>query len=117
MIDAVKERLERGIANLNALLASGGKVYGVNTGFGDSCQTEIPVDSLLDLPHNLVRFHGCGTGQCFTREQTAAIMVARAASLVGMTQLFSGRNDEAEVAISAALQAFGPPCSIGYARC
>ncbi len=79
----VQARLQRGSKTLEKLLGENNRVYGVNTGFGDSCETEIPLENRDDLPLNLVRFHGCGTGAHFTSEEAAAILVARLGSLVG----------------------------------
>ena len=78
----VAARLARGASVLQTLLDSGQRVYGVNTGFGDSCETDVPAEHQLDLPQNLFRFHGCGTGASFTPIETAAILVTRLASLV-----------------------------------
>lgn len=78
----VSARLARGATLLQTLLDSGQRVYGVNTGFGDSCETDVPAEHQLDLPHNLIRFHGCGTGASFSPVETAAIAVTRLASLV-----------------------------------
>lgn len=78
----VLARLAKGAAVLQGLLDSGQRVYGVNTGFGDSCETDVPVAQHLELPQNLIRFHGCGTGSSFTPIEAAAIAVTRLASLV-----------------------------------
>jgi histidine ammonia-lyase len=80
---AVRTRLARGAEVLQGELASTRRVYGVNTGFGDSCETSIPDSERSELPKNLVRFHGCGTGAHFSPEESAAIVVTRVASLVG----------------------------------
>ncbi|MHB8418416.1 MAG: HAL/PAL/TAL family ammonia-lyase [Myxococcales bacterium] len=56
-------------------------LYGITTGFGDSCETAIPPALAARMQLNLVRFHGCGTGQLFTAEESAAILTARLASL------------------------------------
>jgi histidine ammonia-lyase len=37
-------------------------IYGVNTGFGSLCDTEISKDQLAQLQINLVRSHACGMG-------------------------------------------------------
>ncbi len=79
---AVRARLERGAQLLGELLTRGRRVYGVNTGFGNSCETSVPSGEHLQLPDNLLRFHGCGTGTHFDSEQSAAIILARLASLV-----------------------------------
>ncbi len=62
-------------------LARDGVVYGVTTGFGDSCETDVRGELVSELPSNLYRFHGCGVGESFTREESGAILMARLASL------------------------------------
>lgn len=37
-------------------------IYGINTGFGSLCNTEINKSDLEQLQYNLVRSHACGTG-------------------------------------------------------
>lgn len=37
-------------------------IYGINTGFGALCDTEIPPEDLSKLQSNLVMSHACGTG-------------------------------------------------------
>lgn len=80
--EAVVARLERGARALQNLLQDGRRVYGVNTGFGASCETDVPPAEGSALPANLIRFHGCGTGAAFTAAQSAAIVISRLASLV-----------------------------------
>jgi histidine ammonia-lyase len=79
----LRERLSVGATALADRLAAGERVYGVTTGFGESCVSEVPGAHVPDLPLNLLRFHGCGTGRMFDEAQTAAIVAARIASLVG----------------------------------
>ncbi len=79
---AVRGRLEAGVRHLEALLAGGGELYGVTTGFGESCLNPVDREHALGLARNLVRFHGCGTGAPLTAEQSAAVVAARTASLV-----------------------------------
>src|SRR5690606_33159114 len=74
-------RLEAGRRALAERLAAEGIVYGVTTGFGDSCETDVRGELVAELPNNLVRFHGCGVGEPFSEEETAAIVLARLASL------------------------------------
>ena len=78
----VRARLTQGAAVLQKLLAQGRRVYGVNTGFGGSCETDVPEVHHLELPANLIRYHGCGTGAYFSPVEAAAIVVTRLASLV-----------------------------------
>ena len=78
---AFRARIERGAKVLSDALASGRMVYGVNTGYGDSCTVEIPAGVVEQLPAHLVRYHGCGLGEYFDETATAAILVTRLNSL------------------------------------
>lgn len=73
--------LARGHEVVRNHLSAGGKIYGVNTGFGDSCVTDIPDDLLDELPTNLVRYHGCGVGGFLDPAESAAVVVVRGATL------------------------------------
>jgi histidine ammonia-lyase len=75
------QRLDRGVELLDRLIAKGEAIYGVNTGFGESCEKEIPPDLSAQLAANLIRFHGCGTGRMLDDAQSAAVMVVRLVSL------------------------------------
>jgi histidine ammonia-lyase len=57
------------------------KIYGVTTGYGASVTREIPPNLIEELPQNLIRFHGCGTGAEFDQSTTRAIIAARLISL------------------------------------
>ena len=87
-----KENLEMGEESWVAFIQEGvdflkeywnehGNVYGVTTGYGDSCNIQIPEALVEELPLHLTRFHGCGLGAYFNEEQTRAIMAVRLASL------------------------------------
>ncbi|NVB42527.1 aromatic amino acid lyase [Pseudenhygromyxa sp. WMMC2535] len=80
---AFRRRLGAGAARLAERLAAGERVYGVTTGFGESCVTDVPADAVSSLPLNLLRFHGCGTGRILDEAEAAAVVTARLASLVG----------------------------------
>lgn len=73
--------LESGPEFLAEYLENGGQVYGVTTGFGDSCVTAVDGPSIVDLPINLVRFHGCGIGPDLDPVHSRAVVAVRAASL------------------------------------
>lgn len=47
---------------VDAIVASGNVVYGINTGFGKLAQTQIPASRLADLQRNLVLSHSVGLG-------------------------------------------------------
>lgn len=78
---AFKSHIERGAEFLRCLLRDGGEVYGVNTGYGDSCTVKIPTDLATELPLHLIRFHGCGLGEHFDPSVTRAVLVTRLNSL------------------------------------
>jgi histidine ammonia-lyase len=73
--------LARGHEVIRDHIANGGRIYGVNTGFGDSCVTDIPDEFLDELPTNLVRYHGCGVGGFLEPTESAAVVLVRAATL------------------------------------
>ena len=66
---------------LAELLRDGVEVYGVNTGYGDSCGVPVPPELLLELPRQLSRYHGCGLGRFLTAEETLAVLLVRLNSL------------------------------------
>jgi histidine ammonia-lyase len=78
---AVRERLERTAKAVAARVRSGPPIYGVTTGFGASCENAVPAEDAAAMPMNLVRYHGCGTGEPFSEIEAAAIVAARIASL------------------------------------
>jgi histidine ammonia-lyase len=57
-----KGDIERGAEAVQALLASGRAVYGVNTGFGKLAQTRIASEDLAELQKRLVLSHAAGVG-------------------------------------------------------
>jgi histidine ammonia-lyase len=67
---------------LDRKLEQGEQVYGINTGYGDSCVVRIPEHLVADLPHQLVRYHGCGTGAFLDDASVLAVLVVRMNSLV-----------------------------------
>jgi histidine ammonia-lyase len=74
-------RIARGLVLLEERRRSGEPIYGVTTGFGDSCDNAIDEDHQLALARNLVRFHRCGVGDILGETESRAVMVARLASL------------------------------------
>lgn len=78
---AFRERIARGADFLDRLLAEEGVIYGVTTGYGDSCTVKIPPALVAELPHHLYAYHGCGMGRLLDAEETRAVLAARLASL------------------------------------
>lgn len=73
-----RERLARARAGIEAALARGETIYGVNTGFGKLAHVRIPPESLRDLQLNLIRSHASGVGDPLPVEAVRAMMLLRA---------------------------------------
>ncbi|AWL29870.1 aromatic amino acid lyase [Acinetobacter defluvii] len=73
--------IQRGADFLDQLLDEEGVIYGVTTGYGDSCLVEIPTHQVHELPLHLSRFHGCGLGQNLDLVTARAVVVTRLCSL------------------------------------
>lgn len=80
-------RIDAGAEYLERLLANGGTIYGVTTGYGDSCTVAVPPELVAELPLHLTRYHGCGLGEYLPPEAVRAVLVAR---LVSLAQGVSG---------------------------
>ncbi|WP_349985321.1 aromatic amino acid ammonia-lyase [Stenotrophomonas sp. WHRI 8082] len=78
---AFRARIQRGADFLDRLLREDGVIYGVTTGYGDSCTTVIPPSLVAELPHHLYTYHGCGLGRFLDAQETRAVLAARLASL------------------------------------
>ena len=74
-------KIDRGVAFLEKLLKEEGVIYGVTTGYGDSCTVAIPPALVDELPLHLTRFHGCGLGEILSHEQARAVLATRLCSL------------------------------------
>jgi histidine ammonia-lyase len=73
--------IARGADFLDRLLREDGTIYGVTTGYGDSCTVTVPPELVAELPHHLYTYHGCGLGEYFSPAQTRAVIATRLASL------------------------------------
>jgi histidine ammonia-lyase len=80
-------KIDGGAEFLDKVLAEKGGIYGVTTGYGDSCTETVSPEQYYDLPVNLTRYHGCGLGAYFDQETTRAIMIVR---LNTLAQGYSG---------------------------
>ncbi|UVE18281.1 aromatic amino acid ammonia-lyase [Pseudomonas sp. LS44] len=80
--DAVyRARIARGAQFLDSLLDREGSIYGVTTGYGDSCVVSVPLHQVEALPRHLYTFHGCGLGKLLDEESTRSVLAARLQSL------------------------------------
>jgi histidine ammonia-lyase len=75
-----RDRIARGSAFLERLLAEDSVIYGVTTGYGDSCTQTISSD-WESLPRQLYTFHGCGMGEVLSAEAARAVVLVRLVSL------------------------------------
>jgi histidine ammonia-lyase len=82
-----RARITRGAEFVDRLIAEDGVVYGVSTGYGDSCTVNIPPQLIAELPHRLYAYHGCGLGRFLDPVETRAVLLAR---LVSLAQGMSG---------------------------
>ncbi len=72
------EGAARSRAVIDAILATGQTVYGVNTGFGKLADVRIAPASLAQLQTNLVRSHACGVGEALSEVESRAMLLLRA---------------------------------------
>lgn len=79
--DNWRAMIQAGADFIDELLAEEGVIYGVTTGYGDSCLVAVPPAQVTALPLQLSRFHGCGMGQWFDAPTARAILAARLCSL------------------------------------
>ncbi|MGL4221136.1 MAG: aromatic amino acid lyase, partial [Shewanella sp.] len=76
-----QEYIQKGARFIDSLLHEEGVVYGVTTGYGDSCTVNVSLDLVHELPLHLSRFHGCGLGEVLSVMQARAVMACRLNSL------------------------------------
>lgn len=76
-----RQQIAAGARFLEQMLEQTSSIYGVTTGYGDSCTVDIPAALVPELPLHLTRYHGCGLGEYLDESATLAVMVARLASL------------------------------------
>ncbi|BAP42958.1 aromatic amino acid ammonia-lyase [Pseudomonas sp. LJDD11] len=76
-----RARITRGAQFLDSLLDKEGVIYGVTTGYGDSCVVAVPLQHVEALPRHLYTFHGCGLGKLLDERATRAVLAARLQSL------------------------------------
>ena len=88
--EAARERMARGRARLEELLARGERIYGVNTGVGGNVGIWLAPEEMELLQANLVRQLGCATGQPLPADVVRAATLLRVATFltVSYTHLF-----------------------------
>ena len=76
-----REKLAKARATVERAESEGDTIYGVTTGVGACAGTSIPPDLRGELPVNLMRFHGCGTGRILDETEAAAVVAVRLITL------------------------------------
>jgi histidine ammonia-lyase len=76
-----RQKLAKARAIVERAESNGGTVYGVTTGVGACAGTSIPPALRGELPINLMRFHGCGTGRILDETEAAAVVAIRLITL------------------------------------
>jgi histidine ammonia-lyase len=75
---AARARVAASRQSVEAALARGQTIYGVNTGFGKLAHVRIPADRLRQLQVNLIRSHASGVGDPLPDDAVRAMMLLRA---------------------------------------
>jgi histidine ammonia-lyase len=100
-------RVRRSAATVDRMIARGGAVYGVNTGFGLLAQTRIPSGQLAALQRNLVLSHSAGVGAWLSDAVVRLVLVLKIGSLA---QGFSGIRPQTLLALGRLLETETYPC-------
>ncbi len=72
-------RMKRSQKILQHALDAGEPVYGVTTGYGAACGNRIQKHKTEELGSNLIKYHGCGTGEPLGVEEVRASLMCRLA--------------------------------------
>lgn len=86
-----RKRVEKARRCLEDLLAEGGTIYGVNTGFGKLSNERIAPDEVLALQENLLRSHAVGVGPLLN---VATSRLALALRIQALAKGYSGVSVE-----------------------
>ncbi len=79
--DEARRRVARGRRVVEAVLATGEVVYGLNTGFGDLANVRIEAGKLASLQERLVRSHAAGVGPPLPAAAVRGMLLLRANTL------------------------------------
>ncbi len=93
-------RLERSRATLRAAVERGEPVYGVTTGYGQSCGNQVDAAAGEALGQNLIRYHGAGLGAPLGVEEARAVVLCR---LLSLSRGYSGVSTGLLEALAALL--------------
>lgn len=76
------ERIARSARAVEDKIRRGEVIYGVTTGYGDSCETAVPVALVNELPLHLARYHRCGMGRILSEDETRAVIAVRLSTVM-----------------------------------
>ncbi len=79
--DNARARIQTAQSQVDAVVASGEQVYGLNTGFGQLAQVRISDDELAHLQENLIRSHAVGVGELLPDDVVRMVMVMKVMAL------------------------------------
>ncbi len=79
--EKILEKTQKSHDRLMALVAKGTPIYGVTTGFGDSCTHYVDQTRAVQLQHNLIQYLSCGQGDLLSPEASRAMFLIRLNSL------------------------------------
>ena len=75
--DAALSRIEASAKMVEAIVADGKPVYGINTGFGKLSDVRIDKSAVSELQKKLLLSHACGMGDPLPEETVRAMMASR----------------------------------------
>ncbi len=99
--------VDRAAQAVDAIVARGDTVYGVNTGFGLLARTSISPDNLKTLQRNLVLSHSAGTGPLL---DDATVRLILALKIAALAQGYSGVRWSVLEAMQRLIEAAVYPC-------
>ena len=74
---SLKNKIENSYSHLIKILDNKIPVYGVTTGFGDSCQKAVNLEESKNLQENLLSYLRCGTGHFLDYYTSKATLLLR----------------------------------------
>ncbi|MBZ6074836.1 histidine ammonia-lyase [Microvirga puerhi] len=79
--EQVRPKIEAGARTIEAIVAKGEPVYGINTGFGKLASVRIDSSELTTLQRNIVLSHAAGVGAPLPQQVVRLVMALKLASL------------------------------------
>ena len=79
--ESALNKIEKSHSSLMKIVASGKRVYGVNTGFGSLLNVDVGKEDVIKLQSNLIRSHAAGYGPRLDDIHVRAMMLVRLNSL------------------------------------